>query len=74
MGPSPELLPARQRLIQYRQLAEDALRRARASTDRETRSNLLSLAAGWQFLADEVEKTLAGSANGTQSTTPAAQH
>lgn len=61
MDPCPDLLPLGQRLAQYRQLAEDALQRARVSTDRETRTDLLSLAASWNFLADELEKAQAGS-------------
>jgi len=60
VGPSFTLLPVRQRLVQYRQLSEDALHRAHASTDREVRAGLLNLAAGWCFLAEEVEKNQDG--------------
>lgn len=57
MGDFPALLPVEQRLLCYRQFAEQALRQARGTGDRDIRAQLLDLAAGWHFLATEVEKT-----------------
>ena len=56
MGQLLDALPLDQRLARYRELAEDALRRAAMTTDPSIHADLLSMAAGWHLLLGELER------------------
>lgn len=55
MAQSLDALSLEDRLATYRGLAEDALRQAATTYDPGLRAGLLSLAASWQRLANEIE-------------------
>ena len=52
-----ESLPPEKRRARYREYAEAALRQAAVTRDAGIRADLLSMAAAWQLLIGESEKT-----------------
>ena len=58
MTQSPDRLPLQTRLAAYRRHAEDAMRHAARIYDPSIRASYLSLAASWQKLAEEIERSL----------------
>ena len=55
-------LPPLQRLVRYRQLADDTLRLAARTANRETRAQYLMTIARWHALAAAAEKEIAETA------------
>jgi hypothetical protein len=55
-GGSPDDLPIQERIIRYRQLAEEAFRKASLATDPERHSGYLSEAMAWHGLAAEIAR------------------
>lgn len=60
LSQSPETLVLIERVAGYRALADDTLQSAAMTFDRNIRNELLSLAAAWCGLADELAKTIDG--------------
>jgi hypothetical protein len=58
MGQSIELLPAEERVTHYRIAASQALDCAKRTTDCELSARYVQLAAGWQGLAEEIQRSL----------------
>lgn len=56
LGQVLESLPLAQRLMRYRQLSQEALRKATQTEDEDMRAGYLSMAAGWHMLATEIER------------------
>lgn len=56
VGQLLESLPLAQRLLRYRQLSQEALRKATDTADKDIRAGYLSMAAGWHMLATEIER------------------
>jgi len=56
LNPSFEFLPSGQRAERYRQLAKDALRKARDSADNDRRAEYFGMASAWHAMAMEMER------------------
>ena len=59
MGQLLTSLPLEQRVERYRQYAAEALIRSKAATDPAQQAEYLTMAAGWQAMASETERSLA---------------
>jgi hypothetical protein len=59
MGRSVESLPPEKRAEHYRELANEAIRKAQKTPAPERRTEFLALAGGWHSMAIEAERLVA---------------
>lgn len=58
-----DFAPSLDRLKRYRQLAREALHRANLTRDKAVQADFITMAAGWQQMADEIEREIERQAN-----------
>ena len=58
-------MPIEDRIVRYREQAEQALARANRTRHPEIRATLLSIAASWHLLISELERARGGTMSGT---------